>query len=274
MKSERINIHELTVDEPERQSELLFDPERDLTKEDWQMIKDDLEKSRRVEDWASFLSTAVHIKILNPQFDLGIDQKAWEGMRNMLNAWKENATFENRWEVFLSRSADMKILDPTLDLNLDQADWQRIRDILKKTVIWDIFSRRAVEVRLLDHDYDLNLDQNDWRDIQDTLKKYRRDKNWGYFCSHAANVKILDSKIDLGLDKEAWQGMRDKLEWYRERCKNGNESLGVFSDHAREMKILAAEEVKVTDKGLEINMRKDKKDTLSDVLPMPEAKQF
>ena len=83
------------------------------------------------------------------------------------------------------------------------------------------------------------------------------------------NMKILDPKIDLNLDVTAWKGMREDLE--KEKSKKIKLS---FLSRAMRMKVLAAEKVSVTDKGLEINMRKDKAPLSSEVTPLPETKQF
>ena len=81
---ERINIHELTIEEPEKQGELHFDVERDIFEEDWKQMKKQLKEFARGKFWADFAHRTMQMKILNPGLKLGLDQQAWQGARDRL----------------------------------------------------------------------------------------------------------------------------------------------------------------------------------------------
>ena len=71
-----------------------------------------------------------------------------------------------------------------------------------------------------------------------------------YFIGQAANMKILDPQINPNLN---WQEIRNELKEDRKRGFGG-EAGYEFSKNAMAMKVLAAEKVEITDKGLEITM--------------------
>ena len=262
----RINIHELTIEEPEKPSELPFDPERDITEEDWEKMSNWLEDFRgQYRDWDVFSRYAMEMKILGQTKNLNLDQTAWQGMKDRL----ENLREIPRWGDFFSLATGMKILDQRQNLNLDQAAWQGMQNEIKGwNDIWkrQHLSLRAMDIKILYPAKELGLNQANWQTMRDGLEE-ARNNNWRDFSHQAAAIKVLDPKADLGLDEAVWQDMRDELEACR---KNGG--WGFFCSLVMDMKILAADEVKVTENGLEITMRKPK--LTSGVPPMPETKKF
>ena len=262
----RVNIHELTIDEPEKQSELPFDPERDITEEDWQGMEKKLEEYRQPTKWNCFAEQAMAMKILDPAKDLKLDQAAWQGMIDSLKSSELKLNFIGE---FSTQAMQMKILDPTYDLNLDQAAWQKMRNWLEKfrQADWREFTSQAMAMKILDPTMDLKLDQAAWQGMRDDLEECRQDDYFSSFYYQAMRMKILDPKIDLNLNQGIWQKMIDELQ----ESKQINSAYS-FSIRAMQMKILAAEKVEVTDKGLEITMPTPK--FISGVSPLPETKQF
>jgi len=277
---DRINIHELTVEEPEKQTELPFDPERDLSNQDWEKmltklrsrIQNDRNARETGEDRQFFYTRcvglsllAMNLKILNPRVELDLDENVWKEMRETLEAVKYNGD----WQSFSEQAISIKILNPDI-FALDEVGRQCMKSELerhRRARTWEAFFIQAVQVRIIDRDIDLKLDDGAWQRIRDQLEVNRKNEEWGEFALHAANMKILDPYIDLGLDEVAWHGIQTKLDEYRK-------ADSFFEKHAVAMKILAAEEVKVTEKGLEINMRRPKAEIDSGVSSVPETKQF
>ena len=72
---------------------VFFDPEKEITKEDWQGMKDKLERFRKDalipesyhgtwnNSWSEFSRQAMGMKILDPGADSNIDKRAWDGMK-------------------------------------------------------------------------------------------------------------------------------------------------------------------------------------------------
>ena len=96
-KPDRINIHELTIEEPEKQSELPFDPERDITEEDWQGMRNNLKRMREGHvNWADYAQPAFAMKILGAkEEDLGLDEEAWRGMEAKLAEYRRRISSPN-----------------------------------------------------------------------------------------------------------------------------------------------------------------------------------
>ena len=282
----RINIHELTIEEPEKPSELPFDPVQKITEEDWTTMEELLEhykesynerrmfgnEKKRVYGW-DFSNQAKNMRILDPTKDLYLEEDARECMSGELKERRSNKD----WAAFSVQAANMKIIDPTQDLGLNQTAWNGMKKQLEEYRLrdqahqWKNFSAQAMRMKILDPNQDLNLDQSAWQHMTDELEYYRTGGYWDSFAYQAMIMKVIDQKYDLKLDQATWQGMRGELEALRQ--ENETEEWKKFISLATEMKILAAEEVKVTDRGLEIKMRKDKPLT-SSVPPLPETKQF
>jgi len=288
--SDRINIHELTVEEPEKQEGLPFDPERDLTEEDWVNMKKQLEKYKIEEDWSKFSEHAMAMRVIDPDIDLGIEDTDWENMETQLNDFRENATSwgQHQWANFASQASKMKIIDSTGDLRLDQAVWNGMNSRLskyKKDKEWSGCSWLAMCMKILDPSIKLDFSEEDWVCIKDLAGKSTNvDINSIQFL---AEIKIINPDIHFKLSDENWANIKDILDQVRNSQLNpsGTNGVGVlayvggvgvwhnFSVQAMLMKILAAEEVRVTDEGLQIKMTKDQP-LKSDTLPIPETKQF
>ena len=183
-------IRNLTVESPEREQELMFDPERDITDEDWKELKLRLELNRSNKRWDNFSKYAMTMKIFFPKRakELKLDDEAWQGIKEDL----ESSRGQN-WDAFSLRAMEMKIL----------------------------FPERAEE---------------------------------------------------LDLNEEAWQGMKKEME--SRHGQRSNFFWYGFARQAMEMKILVAEEVCVTDCGLEITMRKKKVKHRKQIPPLPEQRKF
>ncbi len=77
------------------------------------------------------------------------------------------------------------------------------------------------------------------------LEINHRNRYWPDFTEQAANMAIIapERKAELGIDA-AWQRMLDELEGYRHRSDRLR-----FINQATGMAILAADEIRITEKG-------------------------
>ncbi len=207
------------------------------------------------------------------KFDPGtaISETDWQNTKNELESFRH----ENRWWVFATRAMCLKILfpDKTAELDLDPA-WQGMKDALesyRQADNWWNFANQAMQLKILFPDKTAELDLNDlaWQGMKNKLEYYRQG-SWHAFADQAMNLKILfpDRTAELDLNDSAWQGMKEELESDRR-----NNNWGDFTSQATELKILAANEVKVTDQGLEITMR-PLESFKSEKKPRPERKNF
>jgi len=260
---DRINIHELTVEEPEKQEGLPFDPERDITEKGWNYLKSEFESQHDGNLWF-FSYTASQLKILDPLFDLRITPEIWESFGDSLNAIRHH-TVKN-WDNFSATAARMKIIDNDKNLNINQNDWRSMQqklDKLRKQRLWGAFAVHAASMKILDPRIDFKVDEETRRDM---IKEIKNETTFAsIFAEHAAAMKILG--IAFEVDKFFWRMMQEELKEEQAQGKS-------FSKLAVDMKILVAEEVEVTDKGLEITMPKPKEDLKQGIQHLPEVKQF
>jgi len=263
---DRINIHELTVEEPEKQQELAFDPERDITEEDWKIMKEQLKRYKETGDWSSFYREAAAMKVLNPgKINIEVDKSSWENITN-----QPETIFK---EPLISSVRSLKNLNPAVSLGslgidgdfLNQEE-KELREYISNHN-WLYIHSRASAFRVVEPNLKLDLTDQDWEYAKRYLDKYKEQKDWASFLSIASDLKIIDFKVDLGLTQDCWRGMTDVLSLIK---KSG--SYLFFASCLMFLKILAAEKVEVTEKGLEITMRKSK--LIQGTSPLPETKKF
>ena len=298
---ENINIHDLTIEEPEEKQEAVFDPERDITKEDWQKMKEKLERLRDSGHWSLFAKTAAEMKTLDPSLDIPLDEKTWEGIEDDLRDTREDV-FEKKepdmapyWGFFI-RAMRIKTLDPSRDIypELNKIELKESKKELKElgrsgTAI--AFGRLAIPIKALGAKVDISQYEAPWHRMLEELNYYRKSKI-GYgsqdfiqqdFIELATYMKILhpEKVHELMIGEDEWEKMKTLLEKIR-TVKENNQGLPpprkearmTFSELAMAMKILAAEEVKITESGLKITMPEKKEDLENKILPLPERRDF
>lgn len=254
--------------------EIMFDPEKEITEEEWGKMKDVLEKDRKEGKWQNFSIQARSMKILFPEKtkELNLNQDAWQGMEN--EAVEQLKAFEeHKWWFASHRAADMKILFPEKTPKfMDEDSFQGMKDELersRKEHRWSFFSKLAANMKILfpERVGEFGISENDWQEMKHTLEylrkttkeeALRRKDYWelpekqvwrGDLTRQAASMKILFPKRvgELNLDKATWQRMQKELEQLREFGQWDD-----FTPDASRMKILTAEKVEVDESGLKV----------------------
>jgi len=272
---DKINIHELAIEEPERVSET-FDPEKDITADDWRAVLGQLKDYRTRQRWGNFADEAMSIKIIDPKRDLIIIRSDWAGMEGDLEEKRKiHGNFQRPdWFSFFNIAAGMKVLDSKKDFKISQAEWQSAQEKLQEygsVSLWQDFLIFASAMNIVAPSKNLELNQKATEGVRELLDGCKEAGNWYMFSNIAAQLKILDANIDIGLDEVAWRGMRSELEKQRKNYVDGHTTD--IATQAANMKILAAEKVEVTDRGLKLIMP-EKRSLQSETPEMPETKQF
>jgi len=292
---ERLNIKDLTIEEPESQERLAFDPEKDLTEEDWENMKDELEICRgegeENNEWFNFAKQASVMKLLDSNVDLGIDSKTWQAMNDKLDEYQEQGaklaqgiiSGENLqpWKDFSLMAMNLKIIDPSFNFKkygvLDDLNWEGMERELadcRASGDYNEFSDQSVAMKILDPKSKIEINEEDWKELQRDLNYWEEtgtkesDKNFFGFSRVAANMKILDP-TSIHVDEKNWEKMRNYLDRERRIYQNRH----ALSNQALFMKILAAKRVEATEKGLEIAMQ-EKEGLESEASIMPEKRNF
>ena len=273
---DNINIHDLTIEEPEKQVET-FDQEKDITPEDLEQMKQTLKKGNEAISYDQYVhpKLAMRFKTLYPNEDLLneglISEFSLEKMRTELEDLKSK-----KWlDTIPERAATLKIVDPAESLVLDESIWSGMEEIFNDRIrskAWSEVFEKIIEMKILDSSRDFSktyqLEEKDWEDYKASVDQYKTQNNWIMWYHKLIQAKILYPERDLGIDGNDWQRMRDELELYRELGKYAN-----FADQTFYMKVLASKKVNITDKGLEIIMPEEK--LLEPETPaVPEIKNF
>ena len=278
---ERINIKDLTLEEPEKKEGLPFDVERDITEEDWKKLIDTLSGYRVGGEWYEFGWQAMAMKIIFPDkfSDVALDETVWHEMKKRLDGWR----IESRWNIegLIWHTCQMKILFPERvgELNLNEGLWEGIKIAITRDRLghlWRALADKLIAAKILFPEMisELHFDEFDeevWREIKKEMDSSRAAGNWEVFSWRAVALKFFFPKRvqELGLDAKAWQGMEDMLPQYQ-----ADDAQRDFAVHAMLMKLLAAEEINITDKGLEIIMQKKDPEFKEETPPMPQARKF
>ena len=263
---ENINIHDLTIEEPEKQ-ETFFDPEKEITREDWEAMKDQLDECRRKGDVFSFASRAAAMKIIKPEMRIQITDAQYENIKKSLEGWRKS-----NLSGFFQFAMSLKIIDPEFDIGPYVGDQSEIRNDFqeKKNNAFKIgeFIGMAAKAKVVApiRVGENSIEPETWEKIREHLRNSRK-KLTRNFTEKASQVKILNPKEDLNLTQEDWDEMSQLL-----RDLRGDDMYN-FSEQAMAMKILAAEKVEITAKGLEITMPK-RELSATETPPVPETKNF
>ncbi|MFH1426061.1 MAG: hypothetical protein ABIG66_01370 [Candidatus Kerfeldbacteria bacterium] len=141
------------------QEDVRFNPETDITEEDWEGMKQELDSHRQGSRWWSFAPHAMEMSILFPdrKKELGLDEEAWEGIKQQLDSSRQRKL----WGHFASRAMEMSTLFP-------------------------------------DRKQELGLDEEAWNGMKKTLDSYHQDNEWWGFASLAMNMSILSAdRVDI-----------------------------------------------------------------------------
>lgn len=274
MNPERINIKDLIIEEPEEKSEPYFDVEKDVTAEDWRMMRKELYKEQKLGNWARFLSVVKYMKILNPNYNISIGYDIKEGIREELEIHKQRS----EWAAITEMAMDMKMLDPTFSLNLDEFTLERMqKDAFKEhNKLWTDYVDQLVALKVFDQKLEVHLGTEGLEKMDLSLNVAKAKEKWEEFAELAAAEKVLNLSLNVEVGQIEWQNMKNILESYREKHKEKGEYYEkAFAMLASRMKILAAQEVKVRENGLEIKMPEKKAPTMeTEGQSIPEIRNF
>ena len=276
---ERISIKELTLEEPEKKRELSFDPEGDLTEEYWRGMINTFELALQEGHPLDASSLAAGLKILSPERmdKLDFEDKTKEVMENFLISSRDIEV----WDYFIAQAYALQIVFPgrISGFLLDDITWEGIKGELEKhrAKDWEVFANHAMAVKIAfpNKKSELQLDNTAWEGMKDILQQYRIDRDWMSYTIHAVNMRILypEKTTGLGFDTLPWKEIKDEIK----EPLTGSETKDFWRRLCvafMYLKLLAAEEIKITDQGLEVIMQKEKPEFKEEIPPMPQRRSF
>lgn len=297
MDQKRINIHELAIEEPQKESELPFDPERDITDRDLEVVERVLEKyldpdyinKEGLFTVGVALATLENVKI----FALKKFQEILESKRTELEyAWnvckekiEKNINDPDRrpeWFAVIGTAVSMMEVFPERksELGLDEKIWSGMKghlSFLEENEDWDNFVRQAQAIMILfpqKNEWINTTVEDNFSIIYELLKRSKREKEWVTYITIANAIKVIcpEKMKYLTLDTEDWKSIVDILDDDRSRYDTLRENND-FSWHAGCITVLAAKDVRITDHGLEVIFDKSK-DISGNTPSLPETKKF
>lgn len=282
LEKSRVNIKDLTLEEPHPESIVLFDPERDIHETGWKILigvaRDMVADRRRLElsgltnDWGWLeVEELTWLKVLSPErFSAAnlVDKDLEDSIFNDALRQRE----QNRMSDFTELAMYIKILFPERfdQLNME-GNWTALKSQFDRDrqhpVTWN-FLTTAFFIRAVfpNRQSELSLDQeagNTLLSFVDSLGQNGRLITRAYF-------KILFPQIVNNPNQEDQEMFNRRINW----LNKGSINYAYLTLDAASMKILSADEVKMTDKGLEVAMVKPKPSYSETVQPLPEVRRF
>lgn len=273
-----IAISSLCIDVPVRQYNVHFDPVRDLTEEDWAGM---VEAFRGQHDPRDAYEMCAAMKLL------GGDMRRWE--ENPLIAQHFFSTRLERHQDYVASATNYAIFHPGAwkaykegiqvpEVHRWVTDWQGwLRERQDDEAVRATFWRGALCLKVCFPEkfpY-LVLSEEDWVREERDAQQYRSASDAEFFTW----VKIcFPSQFAArpAFNDVDWDGMHRELDSWRCRALSRVREIYFwrrFTCFARDMLILAAHEVKVTERSLEIVLRKPCA-LGEDVPPLPQLRSF
>jgi len=261
--NERLNIRRMQVPEAGKDFPT-FDPEEDISARDWRAISafcsNSIGSKERLERWR-----LPHL--FYPAMLLKPDLPVLKDSRGMHLKLVMDVPFSmNEWTNYLESVAFNKATGN--DTGISREDWRELREeYIVGLRDGDVINHMAHAIALaytVDNSVSLLVD-GDAEDMQEQLEEYRRSVvMWDAVAEIAADMRVLGIAYPP-FSKTEWQNMRSYLEGRRQ-----NNQWEDFLQQAAAMKILAAEDVDVTDEGIKMQMPKYK-DAEDSIPPTPET---
>lgn len=287
MNPERLNIKDLTIEDPEKKvetSSVVFNPERDVTEDEWDEMKTEflknIENSKYITNRLDSLTDAVWMKILFPERsdELNLTENLWDDLKSIYDSeFRSEYTSDTLMKMKILFPEKFNEFKPDLASQFDKMKWESMKEELakyKKESLEDEFSptsnfselARKMKIAFPEKVQELGLDD----EIANQMKRYINDNKdrWYNFLTNAANFKILfpERTNELNLDDKFWKNAKKV---YKTGCQGLNPSF-----FAESLKVLAAEKIDITDNGLEFTMPTKAESIQSANPEIPEQRNF
>jgi len=118
--NKRVNIKNLALRSSEVGSSSIFDPETDITPDDWNHILKEVEEQRKEKDWIDFLPLAADLKTLSPKkyeqlFPTG---KSWQNFEDNIASYFRESGFHSSEKQSCRLLGYLKTISPRAERDL------------------------------------------------------------------------------------------------------------------------------------------------------------
>jgi len=208
---DKTKVQRVETEEPEKKPELIFDPERDITEDDWKNIREFLERFKGSRggkgDWYSFLMLARYMKELGYNGDLGLDDRAWEGIEKL----KNNALADQRWDLAVEYLTAMIRIGYQGDTRMSSEMREGLINMLSIKDYPEHYLKLAASIKQLEPTFPIEIPNDIWKRIKPGLEKWSgHDEE--LFASLAKDIALLGYKEDLTISERGWKRLIQRLE--------------------------------------------------------------
>ncbi|MDO8618665.1 MAG: hypothetical protein Q7R49_01830 [Candidatus Daviesbacteria bacterium] len=291
----KTNIHYLNLEEPQGKLELPFDPNRDLTEADWVDMINRLDGHQHIPE---YLDTAAHMRLLFPEKELALDKNLWDRTERQIEdgtqvfwANRDRTTIDyfaiiqaiaNGLQLFPEKTSQFKYFYTDLKnaaRNVGFDIFEYLDDVYMGTVSptkREIFSNIA-----LISQEDLNSYPKLVKYKQDLLTELQDSFEGRGMISNRLLPVVADFRLtfpdeELSIPKQIWEEWKKHFE-QRKKLAQGSTSAQDWAELvsiSRNLKIIVAQEIRITDHGIELIMP-EPKTALSEAIPaLPEVRKF
>lgn len=281
--NDEIDIKHLAVESPESFEESDFDPNKELTEEQWDRIKTDVIffswNANNVKGAEGFLRHLRELSIINfkkTREVFALTEQDKKELRDHAHSIPHRSDLGT-----IADFADYKVVFPEQDLELPALDVaQRSIDRQWSEVIQNKdeldtyrLANLAANLKIIYPDK-IFLTEEMWEQIEKMKEDYKKDNRIEFFAEISRNMRIIDEDKFMQAGGISPQLLKRIKDLFVSRLKMTDFNSSVATSVAEPLKILAAEKVKVTEKGLEINMPVKSAFRTQHTTPVPDIKKF
>lgn len=273
---DNINIHELAVEEPENQAELPFDPDKDITEDEWKKFINEADKyflPENLQYLSSGISHLANMKVLSsiskhkmPQFD---GEKLIEYFDNFQHS-----------DVLFANRGGCKVVSGAAILGLGklrsktESETRGVVDSWSSVSRPENFADNYAMAKIAGLDLP-ELTEEQKKKLLAHLEILCKNEIVGKFydlVAYAADLKIMG--INFSLPEENWNNIVNIFNEAKGFDGRSNNMLSIAAKLAFEMSIITSDGIRIPEGGgLEI-IRRKKEDLKTETPNLPEAKQF
>ncbi|MFH2104872.1 MAG: hypothetical protein ABII72_01410 [Parcubacteria group bacterium] len=279
---DEVRLQDLSLEMPEAKKELRFDPEKEISEEEWVNMKRKFElhcsmiHTASTVDFAAATASDLSYVLPSRKDELHLE----EHREAMIEASKEYVNVDNKnWYNGAWLLSNLVNLFPDhREKILGEEYWENIKNEMDKSVeiakdrpqVWSNVAKLATQLSILYPDRRRELQVENYQNI--ILKSYKNScaGDWKEALEMAEYYCTLfpDHKADLNLE----QKMPRMKELYKLAVEENSWSQAASTAYS--LTVLSAEKVEITDQGLQLTMPGEKENFQQETPPRPERKEF
>ncbi|MDO8618671.1 MAG: hypothetical protein Q7R49_01860 [Candidatus Daviesbacteria bacterium] len=292
LNKDSINIRDINLTEVSPWLGQPFDPARGLTESDWKEIKirsNDLALGNVLD-----LAHAADLRILFPEKDFGLDEESWFSTQELISRRVGifvgyPLSLSPGYYIFAIQDLANALLVFPERLSQIKNYYSKLKNAAedKGFNIFEAVKDYKIETKLVNISRIAILSQDDLSSYPqlETFKEealmfvqiLKNKTNLDIFqLNQLANFRIIFPNQELSLPTNEWRSLKNYLEEdiRYARASNDPEAWNSFASLASLVRIIAAQEIKITDHGLELFMPEPKSPLTEETPALPEMRKF